>query len=123
MNFRKVAMAPFQILVGLWEFVFEFDFRAYIPDWLLRLTLWAFPNAVAGEEPKDQLEGVLIVMGWGIFASIIGPWGTAFWMLLWSPFLFIALFRLSDVGNSIWKDATGSLPGLSGDGSYSTRKR
>jgi hypothetical protein len=122
-----VAPNPFkafsQIVTGLWEFAHEFDPTAYLPEWLLRLTIYALPAALMADEPKDQIEGALIMMGWGIIWSLLGPFATALWVLAWSPFLLIGILRLSDAGDNAWDSATGWMPGVSADGSYSTRSK
>lgn len=131
-SLKGVVMLPwtalqqvFQIVTGLWSYVRE-DFRldTFIPDWLLRITVYAIPAAVLGDTPEEQIEGSIILIGWSIATSLFTGFLTAGFVAFWSVFLFIGLVRFSDWGSAAWNRTTSvSLPGRGSQGRYTTRKR
>jgi len=104
-----------------WSFVGDI-----VPDWLLRITVEAVPNALAGDEPEDQIEGAVVMVGWSIFTSLFTGFTTAVIAFFWAIFLLIGILRFSDVGSGAWDRATStlapSLPGRGSDGSYGRRR-
>lgn len=114
-----------QILSGLWNYVREdFALDTFIPEWFLRLTVYAIPNALIGQSPEEQIEGSLILIGWSIATSVFTGFVTAFFVFFWAIFLLIGILRLSDWGSSAWSRTTSvSLPGKGSGGRYSTGRR
>lgn len=114
-----------QIVSGLWRYVRrDFDLETFIPEWFLRLTLYAIPNALFGSTPQDQIEGSVILIGWSIATSLFTGFLTAGFVVFWSVFLFIGIVRFSDWGSSAWGRVTSpSLPGKGRGGQYSTRRK
>lgn len=137
-NLRKLAVALLMLPVtaarqvgqmasGLWKYVTrEAELETFVPAWFLRITLHAIPKAIAGDEPQDQIEGSIILIGWSIATSLFTGGATVVFVVFWAFFLFWGVFRFSEWGESAWSSATsvtGSLPGKSSTGKYRTRGR
>lgn len=114
-----------QIISGLWSYVRnDFQLETFIPEWFLRLTIYAIPNALFGKTPQDQIEGSVILIGWSIATSVFTGFVTVFFVFFWGFFLLIGIIRFSDWGSSAWSRSTSiSLPGKGRGGRYRTRKR
>ncbi|QIO25432.1 hypothetical protein [Haloarcula sp. JP-L23] len=107
----------------LWSWSF---LRDLVPDWILKLTVEAVPDALWGETPRDQINGSIILMGWGIATSAFTGGATVAFVWFWSIFFWIGVIRFSSAGSSAWKKLTSvgrpSLPGRDGDGRYGRRR-
>lgn len=107
--------------LATWSFA-----KDLIPDWILKITVLAIPEALWGETPKKQIHGSIILIGWSIVTSLFTGWLTLGFVLFWSIFLFIGILRFSSAGAGVWDSVTsilgGGLPGRGSDGSYSRRK-
>lgn len=114
-----------QMAGGIWTYATEdFDLDAFVPEWIQRITIDALPKAVAGDDPEDQIEGALILIGWSIATSLFSGFITVGFVFFWGIFLVIGIARYSDWGSAAWNRATSpSLPGRGSDGSYRTRGR
>ncbi|WP_247005185.1 hypothetical protein [Halosolutus gelatinilyticus] len=113
-----------QIASGLWSFVRTVRLETFIPEWLLRLTIYAIPKAIAGKTPEDQIEGSIILIGWSIATSLFTGFLTIGFVLFWGIFLGIGIVRFSDWGSAAWdRKPSISLPGKGSDGRYKTRRR
>lgn len=115
-----------QIARGVWSLFSWSLVRDLVPDWILKLTVEAIPKALAGDEPRDQIEGSIILIGWSIATSLFTGGVTLVFVLLWGVFLTIGVLRFSDAGTQAWDKATSagmpSLPGRDSDGSYGRRR-
>lgn len=116
-----------QIYDGVSNYVTnEAELDTFIPEWFLKLTVHAIPNALCGETPAKQIEGSVILMGWGFFTSAFTGGATIVFVWFWSLFFWAGLIRYSDWGSAAWEKTTSasiSLPGRGSDGSYRTRGR
>lgn len=113
-----------QIVGGLWKYATEdFSIDTFIPEWLLRLTLYAIPNALFGDTPQDQIEGSVILIGWSIATSVFTGFVTAVFVLFWGVFLIIGIVRFSDWGSAAWSKTSSLTPGKGSGGRYETRGR
>lgn len=125
--FRAIFRQLGQMRSGLWRYATEeAELETFIPEWFLRITVYAIPNAIAGETPGKQIEGSIILMGWGIFTSAFTGGATIVFVWFWSLFFWMGVFRYSDWGSSLWQkttSASASLPGRGSNGSYRTRGR
>lgn len=115
-----------QIVAGLRE-LFSWSFvDDVVPDWFLRITVEALPMALAADEPKDQIEGSVILIGWALATSLVTGLATAVFVAVWGVFLLIGIARLSDAGSGTWDTVTSflspSLPGRDSDGHFGRRK-
>ena len=102
------------------------ELESFIPEWILKLTLYAIPHALWGETPAEQIEGSIILMGWGVFTSAFTGGATIVFVWFWSLFFWVGVLRYSDWGSSFWTNLTSfsfSRPGIGRDGSYKTRGR
>ncbi|WP_135306364.1 hypothetical protein [Haloarcula amylovorans] len=100
--------------------------KGIVPDWILKITVEAIPKALYGDDPQDQIEGSIILIGWSIATSLFTGGITLAFVLFWGVFLTIGVLRFSDAGSGAWDKTTSlfspSLPGRGGDGSYGRRR-
>lgn len=100
--------------------------RDIIPDWILKITVEAIPDAFWGDTPREQIRGSIILIGWSIATSLFTGGVTAVFVIFFSIFLAIGIVRFSSVGSGAWDSLTSfttpSLPGRGDDGSYGRRR-
>ncbi|SDL08939.1 hypothetical protein [Natronorubrum texcoconense] len=95
----------------------------FVPEWLLRYTIYAPPNAILGETPEKQVEGSIIMMIWSVKTGLFTGGVTAIFVFFWGIFLMIGVLRWSDWFGSRYDTARSTLiPGMGGNGSYKIRR-
>lgn len=124
--FKWVGKQFGQMYRGLRRLVNWSFAKDLVPDWILKLTVEAIPDALWGDTPRDQIHGSIILMGWGIFTSAFTGGATIFFVWFWSLFFWVGVIRFSSAGSSAWDKLSAltspSLPGRGSDGSYSRRR-
>lgn len=125
--FKYIGKQFGQMYRGVRSLVSREFVRDLVPDWILKLTVEAVPNALWGETPRDQIHGSIILMGWGIATSAFTGGATVVFVWFWSLFFWIGVIRYSDLGSGAWDKLTSvtrpELPGRGSDGSYGRRRR